>query len=102
MAIKLLNNNDYRRNSWFYYERDGDEYICGRKYCRYCLKNYEDGKEKAGGLCPYCRGICYCTRCSRNDLMLRLKSMLIVLGGDIYDLQDKNKFEKYYKPNPGD
>lgn len=73
-----------------------DEYVCGRKYCRYCLKNYDDGKEKSNGLCPYCRGICYCTRCSRNDMMVRLKSMYILMGGDINRLQRGSLFEKYY------
>lgn len=70
--------------------------MCGRKYCRYCLKNYDDGKDKSNGLCPYCRGICYCTRCSRNDMMVRLKSMYILMGGDINRLQRGSLFERYY------
>lgn len=70
--------------------------MCGRKYCRYCLKNYDDGKEKSSGLCPYCRGICYCTRCARNDMMVRLKSMYILMGGDISRLQRNSIFERYY------
>lgn len=70
--------------------------MCGRKYCRYCLKNYDDGKEKSSGLCPYCRGICYCTRCARNDMMVRLKSMYILMGGDINRLQRNSIFERYY------
>lgn len=50
-----------------------------------------------GGLCPYCRGVCYCTRCARNDMMVRLKSMYILLGGDINHLQGQSLFEQYYQ-----
>lgn len=60
------------------------------------MKNYEESREKAGGLCPYCRGICYCTRCSRNDTIVRLKSMFVLLGGDINLLQRESYFEQYY------
>lgn len=48
-------------------------------------------------MCPYCRAICYCTRCSRNDMMIRLKSMYILMGGDINKLQRASLFEKYYQ-----
>ncbi len=71
--------------------------MCERRYCRYCLKNYEESKVKAGGLCPYCRGICYCTRCSRNDTIVRLKSLYVLLGGDINRLQEGSLFERYYE-----
>lgn len=76
--------------------------MCERKYCRYCLKNYEEGRDKSGGLCPYCRGICYCTRCTRNETMVRLKSMYILLGADINHLQKNSLIEKYYaQPEDG-
>ena len=60
-----------------------EEYCCNRKLCTFCLKhNYEDGLDK-NGLCPFCQGICFCTRCARNDMIVRLKSMYLHLGGDV-------------------
>jgi hypothetical protein len=29
------------------------------------------------------KGICYCTRCLRNDMTIKLKSAYCLLGGDI-------------------
>lgn len=65
-----------------------EEYVCDRKFCRYCLRqNYDDGLDK-NGLCPFCQGVCFCTRCARNDMIVRLKSMLLLLGGDLQKLED--------------
>ncbi len=98
-AIRFLNSNENRRNSYLHYLKKGrfdayeeDEYVCERKYCRYCLKNYEESKDKSCNLCPYCRGICYCTRCTRNDTIVRLKSLYVLLGGDINQLQQEGIF----------
>lgn len=60
-----------------------EEYCCNRKFCRFCLRqNYDDGLDK-NGLCPFCRGVCFCTRCSRNDMIVRLKSIYLLLGGQV-------------------
>jgi len=66
-----------------------EEYVCGRKYCFSCLKdNYgRDWMKLNNGICPFCEGICSCTRCMRNEKMNKLKAFFISLGGDINNLQ---------------
>lgn len=56
------------RNCMTGYGRVGEEYVCGRKFCVGCLKdNYGQNWMKTNyGLCPFCEGICSCTRCLRN------------------------------------
>lgn len=77
-----------RRNCLQNYTKVGDEYVCNRKFCRYCIKqNYEDGLDK-NGLCPFCQGVCFCTRCGRNDTITRLKSIYLLLGGDMSTFKD--------------
>lgn len=94
-----------RRNSYLGYTKvsnslpmkSDEEYICERKFCKYCMRqNYEDGLDK-NGLCPFCQGICFCTRCARNDMIVRLKSMFLLLGGDINRLEDESEMEKIIK-----
>lgn len=75
-----------KRNRYQNYTKVGDEYQCNRKFCRFCLRqNYDDGLDK-NGLCPFCRGVCFCTRCSRNDMIVRLRGLYLLLGGQATDL----------------
>lgn len=62
-------------------------YICERKFCFHCAKNnYEISIDK-NGHCPFCQGTCYCTRCSRAETIVKLKSLYLLLGGDVNELQ---------------
>lgn len=72
-----------KRNCFQNYTKMIEEYACNRKFCKFCLRqNYEDGLDK-NGLCPFCQGICFCTRCSRNDMIVRLKGIYLLLGGQM-------------------
>lgn len=47
-----------------------DNYICTRKFCSFCLKtNYEENFSHCYNnnqwICPFCQGVCFCTRCLR-------------------------------------
>ncbi|CDW86779.1 UNKNOWN [Stylonychia lemnae] len=71
---------------------DDDNYICSRKFCSFCLKTqYElifgDCYKNPEWICPFCQGICFCTRCLRQDTMTQLKAYFIALGGDLDILQ---------------
>ena len=46
------------------------------------------------GLCPFCQGICSCTRCIRNEKINKLKTFFIGLGGDLNILQQNSPIEK--------
>lgn len=46
------------------------------------------------GLCPFCQGICSCTRCIRNEKINKLKTFFIGLGGDLNILQQHSPIEK--------
>lgn len=82
-----------RRNCYQNYTKVGDEYVCNRKFCKYCLRqNYEDSLDK-NGLCPFCQGSCFCTRCTRNEMIVRLKSMYLLLGGQVSKLQSEKVLE---------
>ena len=77
-----------KRNCFQNYTKVNDEYLCNRKFCKYCLRqNYEDGLDK-NGLCPFCQGVCFCTRCARNDMITRLKSIYLLLGGQMTKFTD--------------
>lgn len=60
---------------------------CNRYYCQFCLKgNYEITFDKASEkywICPFCRGDCFCSRCSRYDRLYKLLALYISFGGDI-------------------
>jgi hypothetical protein len=72
-----------------------DEYVCGRKYCFSCIKdNYAQDNIKDNGLCPFCLGICSCTRCLRNEKIAKFKAMYSILGGDLVQLQETSMIEK--------
>ena len=44
------------------------------------------------------KGNCYCTRCIRNDLIMKYKGIYILLGGDINYVLGESLFE-YYSQN---
>jgi hypothetical protein len=46
------------------------------------------------GLCPFCLGVCSCTRCLRHEKMNKLKAFFISLGGDLLKLQEESQMEK--------
>ena len=70
-----------KRNSFCNYTKMMEEYHCNRKFCKYCLKqSYEGGFDK-NGLCPFCQGVCFCTRCSRQEMITKIKSIFLLLGG---------------------
>lgn len=75
-------------------ERSEDGYQCRRMFCNFCLKGsydtkIEDVKDKKDWICPYCTGACFCSRCTRNDKMLKLIGLYISLEGDINILHDE-------------
>lgn len=76
------------------------EYFCEREYCRICLKqNYDFNLFEILGkndwICPFCQGICFCTRCLRNILLTKLKGMYIFYGGNCSEISNESLFEKY-------
>jgi hypothetical protein len=65
-----------------------DNYSCTRKFCSFCLKtNYEENFSHCyndkSWICPFCQGVCFCTRCLRQDTMTQLKAYFMALGGDL-------------------
>ena len=59
-----------------------------------CLKdNYSQENIKENGLCPFCLGVCMCTRCLRNEKIAKFKTMYSMLGGDLTTLQTKSMLE---------
>lgn len=66
------------------------EYKCNKAYCEYCLKtNYNialDQKTKKHFVCPSCLDICTCSRCFREDQLMKLVSCYLSLKGNIDDL----------------
>ena len=72
-----------------------DEFVCGRKYCFSCLKDsYSHENIKENGLCPFCLGVCICTRCLRNEKIAKFKNMYSMLGGDVAKMQDGSDLEQ--------
>jgi hypothetical protein len=70
---------------------DDDDFICNRQFCSFCLKTqYEANFIECCGdkswICPFCQGVCFCTRCLRQDTMTQLKAYFIALGGDLAGL----------------
>lgn len=71
-----------------------DEYVCGRKYCFSCLKDaYGQENIRENGLCPFCLGVCVCTRCLRNEKIAKFKTMYSMLGGDLGGVQARSVLE---------
>ncbi len=49
-----------------------------------CMKAYKFDKKVQ--LCPYCVGVCNCSRCVRNETIVKLKTLFLRLSGNIKDL----------------
>lgn len=81
-------------------EGEEEVYDCSRKFCSFCLKtNYEENFSHCYNskqwICPFCQGVCFCTRCLRQDTMTQLKAYFIALGGELSCLQNSNSiFDK--------
>ena len=66
---------------------------CTRLFCSFCLKtNYDiiisHARKDRRWICPYCQGICYCTRCLRQDQLNKLRKLLYTLNGSLQHLSD--------------
>lgn len=68
-----------------------ENYACNRQFCSFCLKtqyeaNFLECCKDKSWICPFCQGVCFCTRCLRQDTMTQLKAYFIALGGDLGSL----------------
>lgn len=64
-----------------------EEYVCGRKYCISCLKDcYPNEIMNESIFCPFCQGTCQCSRCLRNEKIVKFKNAYSILGGDLFKL----------------
>lgn len=66
---------------------------CNRMYCSFCLKFHYDqalADCKKGWICPFCQGICHCTRCSRQDQLVKMRALLFAEGGTLDHLFDSD------------
>ena len=43
------------------------------------------------------KATCFCSRCQRNDIMIKLRDLYTLCGGDIDELSKDSVFEKYVK-----
>ncbi|CAK78950.1 unnamed protein product (macronuclear) [Paramecium tetraurelia] len=92
-----------KKTAYSIYSKKNGELICQRKFCRMCLKqNYdikiEEVAQKTDWVCPFCQAICFCSRCQRNDIMIKLKDLFTICGGDLEQLTKDSIFEKYVRP----
>ena len=61
---------------------------CQRSFCILCLQhNYDsfsyDEIKKPDWYCPFCKGICSCTRCMRQDQLTKMRAHLFSMGGSL-------------------
>lgn len=73
--------------------KDEGHHQCKRFFCHFCLRGSYDTeidnvKDKIDWACPYCQGQCFCSRCTRNDKLLKLIAFYASFGGDINLLYD--------------
>lgn len=73
-----------------------ENYICNRQFCSFCLKtqyevNFLECCKNKSWICPFCQGVCFCTRCLRQDTLTQLKAYFIALGGDLINLLNRSK-----------
>lgn len=66
---------------------------CQRFFCHFCLRGSYDAmvdevKNKKDWQCPYCTGVCFCSRCTRFDKILKLIGFYVSLGGELNELYD--------------
>ena len=69
------------------------ELCCDRLFCSFYLKTYYDqmvnkAKQQSNWTCPYCNGICNCTRCLRQDSLTKLRALYISINGDMEQLEE--------------
>jgi len=64
--------------------------------------------KNSNGMCPFCLGVCVCTRCLRSEKIYKLKSYFISIGGNISKLQEGDlidqlplKKEEFYLKSKG-
>jgi hypothetical protein len=77
---------------------EGTSY-CDRYYCKMCIKTYSQLKNSY--LCPFCQGICQCSRCLRNETIFKLRSLYIHLGGRLNELPKESVFEDISEDEQG-
>ncbi|CAD8110120.1 unnamed protein product [Paramecium sonneborni] len=73
--------------------------LCKRYFCLKCLKYEFDSYETTQFLwiCPLCKGLCSCVRCSKNDTIYKLKRQYLELNGDLDDIYQSSYFEMLVK-----
>lgn len=78
-------------DEYFSYKKN-NTYFCEKYYCRSCLKlSYDislDSKTEKTFICPGCKDHCSCSRCFRNDQLIKIIACYITLNGDINKLYD--------------
>ncbi|CAI2387525.1 unnamed protein product [Moneuplotes crassus] len=78
-------------------------YECNRMYCSFCLKIYYDlslSDCKSNWICPFCQGICHCSRCTRQDQLVKMKALLFSEGGNLDHLfESPNKIHQIIAEN---
>ncbi|CAD8098434.1 unnamed protein product [Paramecium primaurelia] len=72
---------------------------CKRYFCLKCLKHEFDSYETTQfmWICPLCKGLCSCIRCSRNDTIYKLKRQYLELNGNLEDIYQSSYFEMLVK-----
>jgi len=88
-ATSLLKEMEHNESLPYLYKwnEEKSEYICERKYCASCLKsnydiNIHSMRSDHNWLCPFCKGVCFCSRCLRNDQINKLAQVYLDIGGD--------------------
>ena len=91
LVPRLLKTTDCQKNSILNMKRHlmlakRPQYKCNRKFCHACLRlQYDDDfnmcKNNRSWICHYCYGVCFCTRCLRQDTITQLKAYYIAMGG---------------------
>lgn len=74
-------------------DKNFEYHECNRMYCSFCLKFHYDltlNDCKNKWLCPFCEGNCHCTRCSRQDQLLKMRALLFAEGGNLDHLFESN------------
>lgn len=68
------------------------QYRCNRQFCHACLKLcYDDDfnvcKNNRSWICHFCYGVCFCTRCLRQDVITQNKAYYIGMGGNLASIE---------------
>ncbi|CAD8178273.1 unnamed protein product [Paramecium pentaurelia] len=72
---------------------------CKRYFCLKCLKYEFDSYDinQFLWICPLCKGLCTCIRCSKNETIYKLKRQYLELDGDLEDIYQSSYFEMLVK-----